>query len=473
MTTECTGKTLRFHPHGRRTIVADFDGGTITTEAGGLLLRGVERATGILRQLAGCFVDHRDPAGIEHTVEALLGQRIYGLCLGYEDLNDHEILRADPLLAVLVNKLDPTGQTRRRRRDRGKALAGKSTLNRLELTREGAHDAQGRIDRYKKIEVNAAAVEHLMVALFLQAYDAPPAEIVLDLDATDDPIHGQQEGRFFHGYYGDYCYLPLYIVCGELLVAAKLRPSNIDASAGALEEIARVVSQIRQRWPHVRIIVRGDSGFCRESILAWCEAQGVDYVLGLARNARLEKVIEGDLAEARVRLEQTRQTARIFRDFTYQTLDTWSRARRVVAKAEHLAKGPNPRFVVTSLTDAPQHLYEAIYCARGEMENRIKEQQLALFADRTSAATMRANQLRLWFSSFGYILMQALRRLALAGTEMAHAQCQTIRLKLLKIGAQVKVTVRHIWVSMAEGCPDQAIFWRAVEALRRRPAWCP
>jgi len=467
MQTDCIRKSLEFHPLGRRKIVARFDGGAITSEAGGLLLRGVEKATGIIRQFARCFTDHRDVESIEHAVEELVAQRVYGLALGYEDLNDHDALRHDPLLAALVGKLDPTGQHRKKTSDRGKALAGKSTLNRLELTKEAALDSAGKKDRYKKIEVIPSAVERLPVELFLQAHPVAPAEIVLDLDATDDPIHGNQEGRFFHGYYGGYCYLPLYIFCGEFLLLAKLRPSNIDASFGALDEVARIVEQIRAKWPKVRIILRGDSGFCREPIMAWCEGHGVDYLFGLARNARLEKAIEGELAQAQSLFEQTRQPARVFGEFAYRTLDSWSRARRVIAKAEHLDKGANPRFVVTTLDGDPKTLYEKVYCARGEMENRIKEQQLSLFADRTSAATIRANQIRLWFSSFAYILMQALRRLALKGTEMEKSQCQTIRLRLLKIGAQVKITVRKIWVSLAEGCPCQDIFLRAHENLRR------
>jgi hypothetical protein len=342
-------------------------------------------------------------------------------------------------------------------------LAGKSTLNRLELTKEGASASE----RYKKIEVDPAAVERLLVNLFLQAHAEAPAEIILDLDATDDPIHGSQEGRFFHGYYGGYCYLPLYVFCGEFLLAAKLRPSNIDSSFGAIEEIARIVGQIRAKWPEVQIILRADSGFCREPILAWCEEHGVDYLFGLARNARLEKAIARELAQAKALFEEMRRPSRVFAEFDYQTLNSWSRARRVIGKAEHLEKGANPRFVVTSLIGDRRTLYEEVYCARGEMENRIKEQQLSLFADRTSAATMRANQIRLWFSSVAYLLMQAVRRLALKGTEMEKAQCGTIRLKLLKIGAQVKITVRKVWVSLAEGCPYQDIFLRAHANLRR------
>lgn len=463
MQTECSTKSLEFHPLGMRKIVARFDGGAISSDGGALLLRECERATDIIAQFARCFVDHRDPALIEHTVEELVAQRVYALALGYEDLNDHDTLRHDPLLATLVGKLDPTGRSRKRQADRGKALAGKSTLNRLELTKEGA----GPAERYKKIELDAAAVEALLVELFLQAHPTAPGEIVLDLDATDDPIHGRQEGRFFHGYYDAYCYLPLYIFCGEQLLCAKLRRSNIDASQGALDELERIVAQIRARWPKVRIVVRADSGFCREAIMAWCEANGVDYVLGLARNARLVGLVEEALAQAKALHDQTGEPARLFAEFAYRTLESWSRKRRVVAKAEHLDKGANPRFVVTTLDEDARALYEDIYCARGDMENRIKEQQLALFADRTSAATMRANQTRLWFSSVAYTLMQALRRLALAGTELARAQCETIRRTLLKIGARIKVSVRRIWVSLSESCPVAELFIRVYHALRR------
>ena len=463
MPTECTTKSLEFQPLGSRKIIARFDGGAISSDGGGLLLGQCERKVGILRQFARCFMDHRDPQRIEHTVEELVAQRVYGLALGYEDLNDHDDLRHDPMLAAVVGKSDPTGQTRKKESDRGKALAGKSTLNRLELTLAGATSAQ----RYKKIEMDAQAVQRYFVEVFLQAHDRAPAEIILDLDATDDLIHGNQEGRFFHGYYDAYCYLPLYIFCGEHLLAAKLRPSNIDGAAGSQEELERIVGQIRCCWPAVKIIVRGDSGFCRDGLMSWCEQNGVDYLFGLARNSRLEKRIEGELALAKEQYEQTGKAARVFSEFEYQTLDSWSRARRVVAKAEHLEKGSNPRFVVTTLTGGPRELYEDVYCARGEMENRIKEQQLQLFADRTSAATMRANQTRLWFSSVAYVLMHALRRLALAGTDMARAQCGTIRVKLLKIGARVKVTVRKVWVSLAECCPYAELFIRAWENLRR------
>lgn len=466
MTTECNQQSFAFHPLGRRRVIGRFDGGKITSDAGALLLRETERATGILRQFAACFSDHRNPRLIEHTVQQLIAQRVFALCLGYEDLNDHDALRHDPLLAVLAGKTDPLGVTRGRQRDRGKALAGKSTLNRLELTPARADSKS----RYKKIVVNRPAVQNLLVDVFLQSRSRPPERIELDVDATDDPLHGHQSGRFFHGYYDGYCYLPLYIFCGDDLLCAKLRPSNIDASAGALKELQRIVERIRQRWPNVPILIRGDSGFCREPIMAWCEQNTVDYVFGLAKNSRLLSEISGELKEARSRWEQTGQPVRLFKEFPYATRHSWSRCRRVIAKAEHLDQGANPRFVVTSLPaeqfDA-QSLYEDVYCARGDMENRIKEQQLCLFADRTSCATLRANELRLWFSSIAYVLMTALQRLGLQGTELQVAQCDTIRLKLLKIGAQIRVTVRNVWLSLAESYPYRQLFERVYQRLLR------
>jgi hypothetical protein len=467
MKTHCNQKSFLFPPLNRRKTVAYFDGGTITSDAGGLLLQQVEQATGIIRQYAACFTDHRDPDRIEHTLEQLLAQRIYALALGYEDLNDHDELRHDPLLAVLAGKSDPTGQDRLRQRDRGKALAGKSTLNRLELTPVGANANS----RYKKITADTRAVEDYFLTIFLQSYRTPPEQIILDLDATDDPIHGEQLGRFFHGYYQEYCYLPLYIFCGEHLLCARLRPSNLDASTGSVKQLDRIVWRIRQAWPQVHIIIRADSGFCREAIMHWCETHGVDYLLGLAKNERLKRDLAAEMEQAQEQYRQTGQAARVFKDFVYQTRKSWSRTRRVIGKAEYLAKGENPRFVVTSLSadevDA-RTLYEEYYCARGDMENRIKEQQLYLFADRTSAATMRANQLRLWFSSVAYTLMTALRRLGLKGTPLAQAQCHTIRLKLLKLGAQIKVTVRKVWVSLAESYPYRVLFERVYENLIRQ-----
>ena len=466
MKTHCNQKTFEFQTENSRKIMVHFNGGNISSDSGGLLLKQTERITGIISQFADCFDDHRDPDLIEHSVEELIAQRIYALALGYEDLNDHDELRNDPLLAVLVGKKDPTGKDRIRKRDKGKALAGKSTLNRLELTPVRAN----KNSRYKKVTADRHAIDVFFTNVFLQSYDKAPSTIVLDLDATDDPIHGHQLGRFFHGYYKNYCFLPLYIFCGDHLLCARLRPSDIDASAGSVKELERIVSQIRSKWPDVQIIIRGDSGFCRESIMFWCEANDVDYVLGLAKNERLKKEIAEELKQAKELHEQTSQPERIFRDFEYQTLKSWSKSRRVVGKAEYLQKGENPRFVVTSLSveqfDA-KTLYEEQYCARGDMENRIKEQQLFLFADRTSAATMRANQLRLWFSSVAYTLMNALRRLGLKNTKLAKAQCDTIRLKLLKIGAQIKVTVRKVWVSLSESYPYQQLFKQVYENLRR------
>jgi Transposase DDE domain group 1 len=470
MTTECNQQSFEFHPLNQRQVVGRFDGGAITTDAGGLLLREVEKRTGIIERFAACFQDHRAAGQVEHTVGELVAQRVYGLALGYEDLNDHEQLRRDPLLAVLAEKPDPTGGSRVRQRDRGKALAGKSTLNRLELT---SAVVEGE-ERYKKISLDLEAVERLLVEIFLEAHPRPPAKIVLDLDATDDPLHGNQEGRFFHGYYGHYCYLPLYIFAGDHLLCARLRPSNIDASAGCVEEVKRIVARIREAWPQVRITLRGDSGFCREDLMAWCEGNRVDYVLGLAKNERLKAEIVTEQQQAAEAFQVSGQAARLFKEFFYQTRESWSRARRVVAKAEHLAKGANPRFVVTSL-DREQWearpLYEDLYCARGEMENRIKE-QLMLFADRTSTAFLRSNQIRLYFSSMAYTLMEALRRLGLKGTELAKAQCSTIRLKLLKIGALIRITVRRVWVSMAGGYAYAELFAQAWTRLRASPSPC-
>lgn len=469
MTTECIQKRFEFHGLGQREVIAEFQGGDITSDAGGLLLREVEQRTGILRRFAQCFRDYRDPELIEHSVLELVSQRVYGLALGYEDLVDHDDLRHDPLLAVLVGKTDPTGRQRARKQDEGKALAGKSTLNRLELTPPGADTDS----RYKKIVASCGQIERLLVDVFLQSRFRSPKRIVLDLDATDDPLHGHQLGRFFHGYYGNYCYLPLYIFCGEHLLCAKLRPSDIDASAGGVDELRRIVAQIRQRWPKVQILIRADSGFCREGLMAWCEKNRVDYVLGLARNDRLHAEIVPELIEAREDFEATGKPARVFRDFTYRTLDSWSRARRVIGKAEYLPLGENPRFIVTSLSPEDfrgQPLYEEVYCARGDMENRIKEQQLFLFADRTSCQTMRANQLRLFFSSVAYLLLVALRQNGLRGTELESAQCDTIRLKLLKIGAQVQVTVRKVWVALSESYPYRRVFAQVYDNLRQ---WRP
>jgi hypothetical protein len=466
MTTDCIPQQLEFQGVGRRTVVAAFDGGTLTSDGGLLLLSEVERRRGIVRQFAACFRDQRNPAYVEHSVEELVRQRVLGLALAYEDLNDHEELRTDPLLATVVGKADPTGSDRRQEQDRGKPLAGKSTLNRLEW---GAV----KQDRYRKIAVDSKAVDRFLVETFLSAHASVPSQIILDLDATDDPLHGEQEGRFFHGYYGGYCYLPLYIFCGTHLLCALLRSSDRDASAGVVTEVERIVGQIRSRWPEVQIILRADSGFAREELMAWCEQQAVDYVFGLARNARLQRALGAELAQAREQFEQSSQATRIFRDFPYRTRKSWSCQRRVIGKAEHLAKGANPRFIVTSLSAESwpaAALYEQLYCARGEMENRIKEQQLCLFADRTSSHNLASNQLRLWFSSVAYILLNELRRLGLQGTELARARCDTIRTKLLKIGAQIRVTVRRVWVHLASSYPYAALWTQIVGNLRAGPS---
>ena len=466
MTTECNQTTFEFHPLGGREIVGRFDGGAISSDGGGALLREVELRTGIIGQFATCFTDHRDAELIEHTVEELVAQRTFALALGYEDLLDHDDLRYDPLLAAVVGKKDPTGQDRPRQRDRGKPLAGKSTLNRLELTPAGASEDS----RYKKIVLHTDRVEALLVDIFLQAHTTPPARIVIDLDSTFAPLFGHQLGRFFHGYYDCYCYLPLYVFCGEHLLAAKLRPADIDGAAGALEVIRRIVERIRAAWPKTTIVLRGDSGFCREGLMAWCEGNRVDYLFGLARNTRLCRIIGAQLHQAARQCAATGLPARVFRECEYRTRKSWSRSRRVIAKAEHLPKGSNPRFVVTSIPaeqfDA-RTLYEQEYCARGEMENRIKEQQLYLFADRVSSETMRANQLRLYEAAVAYLLIHALRRLALADTDLAQAQAPTIRQKLLKIGTQVRVTTRKVWLSWSQAYPYQEVFRRAYQHLMR------
>jgi hypothetical protein len=462
MTTDCTPHQLEFQGLTRRTVVASFDGGTVSSDGGVLLLAEVDRRLGLLELFAACFKDHRNPDLVEHSVEELVRQRVFGLALGYEDLNDHDELRTDPLLASVVGKADPTGGDRRQGQDRGKPLAGKSTLNRLEW-------GTVKQDRYRKISLDTEAVDHFFVDVFLAAYKKAPAEIVLDVDATDDPLHGEQEGRFFHGYYGGYCYLPLYIFCGSHLLCSRLREANVDASFGVVTELERIVARIRQSWPEVHIIVRGDSGFAREELMGWCESHGVDFVLGLARNARLQRALGGELEQARAQFETSGKAARVFKDFTYRTKKSWSRQRRVVGKAEHLSKGANPRFIVTSLPSEKwnaQELYEKLYCARGEMENRIKEQQLCLFADRTSTHHLSSNQVRLWFSSVAYVLLNELRRLGLTGTDLAQARCDTIRTKLLKIGAQVKVTVRRVWVHLASSYPYAALFTQILGHLR-------
>jgi Transposase DDE domain group 1 len=452
--TECKQSSFGFQDCGSREIVARFDGGTISSDGGALLLRQTDERLDLLPRLAQCFLDGREQDRVQHSVQEMISQRVYGLALGYEDLNDHEQLRSDPLFSVLAGheELD-------------KPLAGKSTLNRLEL-------GDGREDRYKKITFWKQGIDELLVEVFIESQERTPEQIVLDVDTTDLPLHGQQEGRFFHGYYDSYCYLPLFIFCGEQVLCARLRQSNHDAYAGSLVEIERIVRQIRAAWPEVKIILRGDCGFCRNELMSWCEDNGVDYVLGLGRNRRLRRIIGGEMWEASEQWKNTGQPARVFSEFGYRAKKTkkggWERERRVVAKAEHLEGKENPRFIVTSLSRelwAAQALYEELYCARGDMENRIKE-QLSLFADRVSAETMRANQLRLYFSVMAYVLMSGLRRLGLKATELAQAQVSTIRTKLLKIGAQVRVTVRKVWISMASSYPWQGLYQQVWANLR-------
>ena len=468
MQTECNTIGFGFQPLQKREVRGVFDGGAITSDAGALLLREIEAKIGIIGRFAGCFTDYRDPELIEHSVGHLVAQRVYGLALGYEDLNDHDQLRHDPLMAVLVGKRDPTGQDRLRQRDLGKALAGKSTLNRLELSPVGANEKS----RYKKITADLGQMESLLSDFFIEAHPTPPKRIILDFDATDDPIHGDQLGRFFQGYYKEYCYMPLYVFCGQHLLCAQLRPADQDGAAGSVVKLAGLVERIRREWPDVQIIVRGDSGFCRENLMAWCEANDVDFILGLAKNDRLRWEIDMELVLAEAEFQATGEPARRFKDFTYRTRESWSRARRVVGKAEHLAKGTNARFVVTSLSKEQydgRSLYEDLYCARGEMENRIKEQQLMLFADRTSADDMRANQIRLYFSSIAYVLLSAMRRIGLADTSFERAQCSTIRLKLLKIGGLVRITVRKVWISFSQSYPYRDQFLEILANIRGAP----
>jgi len=447
--TECTQESFSFAAHFSRRVEAGFTAGRVSSDGGALLLREADRRINLLGRLAGCFLDGRSPLLVRHQLSEMLSQRIYGLALGYEDLNDHEQLRTDPLLGLLSGK-----------RKLEEPLAGKSTLNRLELV--------GRTGRYHKIGYWAESIDRLLVDLYLESQATPPDEIVLDLDATDIPLYGHQPERFFHGYYDNYCYLPLYIFAGDQLLCARLRPANQDGAAGSLEEVKRLVGQLRQRWPEVKIVLRADSGFCREELMAWCEQNHTDYVFGLARNQRLRRIIGREMHQAQLLHQSTDKPARVFSQFSYQTRKSWSCSRRVVAKAEYLDKGENPRFVVTSLREQPwtaQDLYEKLYCARGEMENRIKE-QMCLFADRLSTDEMKGNQLRLYFSALAYTLVEALRRLGLKGTEWAEAQVDTIRLKLFKIGAIVRISVRRILFQMSSAYPWKDIYAQAFHALR-------
>jgi hypothetical protein len=465
METECKINSINFQPlNDIKKIIAVFDGGKITSDAGALFLREIEKKHHFIHHLSKCFTDYRDQDKIEHSLEELLSQRIFSICLGYEDLNDHDSLRYDPLIAIACNKNDPEGKDRESDRDKGKALAGKSTLNRLELSGEGDLSKE----RYKKIEADFSKIENFFVKTFLAKHKTPPEQIIIDIDSTDDEIHGNQEGRFFHGYYDCFCYLPLYIFCGDDLLAAKLRPSNIDGSYGVKKELKRIIKLIRKKWKKTKIIVRGDSGFCRDKIMSWCEGNGIHYIFGMAKNKRLLENIQDEMVLAKSQFMETKNPSRVFKEFIYKTLDSWNKERRIIAKAEYLEKGENPRFIVTNIEseESAQELYENVYCARGEMENRIKEQQAYLFADRTSTETMRGNQLRLWFSGVAYVFLNMFREIGLKNTEYAESTCETIRLKFLKIGAQIKISVRRIYISLSESYPLKDIFMKIAFALR-------
>ncbi len=469
--TDCKEQPLLFQDLGARKVVADFSGGYLSSDGGILLLRQLDSSIGLTRSLSGCFRDGRDARFIEHELDELISQRVLGLAAGYEDLNDHNHLRLDPLFAVAVGKTDPLA-TRRAERDRGKALASSPTLNRLEL----GNNKVG--SRAHKISADHDQIEATLIRRGVQTLDKNTREVVLDFDATDDPLHGAQEGRFFHGYYREYCYLPLYCFVGDVPLYAKLRMSDHDASDGTVEALEKIVAQVRKRCPKARIILRADSGFCREPIMRWCEENDIYYCLGLARNARLHKELAAALLTARERQVQSGQwSEREFIEFKYQTLKSWSRPRRVIGKAEILGGEENPRYNVTNLPresfagDAagrfePQSLYEKFYCARGEMENMIKQQQLDLGADRTSTAHLASNQLRLWFSTFAYFLLARLRALGLKGTELAKATAGSIRLKLIKIAAQVRVSVRRVHVRLCSACPWAELFRQVHARLR-------
>jgi hypothetical protein len=447
--TECSQERFGFARHFSREVQAEFTAGQVSSDGGALLLRQADRKIGLLSRLGCCFKDGRNPEQVQHRLEQMLAQRIYGLALGYEDLNDHDQLRRDPLFGLLSGK-----------RQLEEPLAGKSTLNRLELS--------GRTERYHKISYSAQAIDALLTELYIESHRRMPEQIVLDLDATDIPLYGHQPERFFHGYYDCYCYLPLYIFAGDQLLCARLRSANQDAAAGAVEEVSRIVTQLRRQWPRVKIVLRADSGFCREDLMTWCEAHQVDYVFGLARNQRLRRIIGYPMTQARRIHHKTGKAARVFAQFNYRTHKSWTRSRRVVAKAEYLDKGENPRFVVTSLTTEQwqaQPLYESLYCARGEMENRIKE-QMFLFSDRLSTDEIKGNQLRLYFSALAYTLVEALRRLGLKGTDWAQAQVDTIRSKLFKIGAIVQLSVRRITLQMSSTYPWKSTYAKVFQALR-------
>lgn len=433
--TDCTEAPLTLPGFDRRPIQVNFEGGDVTSNGGLLLLAQVERQLGLLSRISLRLPDPRNPDYVQHDVHDMLRQRVFGLALGYEDLIDHNTLRHDFGLRFSV------GQQ--------KSLASSPTLHRFEYWAD------------RKL---AVAIHEELVNTFIQSFTQPPTELILDVDATDDPVHGNQEGRFFHGYYRNYCFLPLYVFCGEQLLVSYLRPSNQDGATHAWAILALLVKRLRQVWPEVKIILRGDSGFCRHRMLSWCERHRVGYILGLPQNKRLNALTDPLHAEAESAFETTGEKQRRFGDWSYAAA-SWNRLRRVIAKAEHTAKGRNPRYVVTNLEGDPKTLYERVYCARGEMENRIKEQQLYLFADRTSCRQWWPNQFRLLLSSLAYTLLEALRRLGLRGSALARARCDTLRLKLLKIGGVILYNTRRIRFLLASGCPEQDLFLKALRQL--------
>ena len=439
MRTDCNKPIIHFTPLARRQVLAEFDAGAISSDGGVLLLREVDRRINLLDRVDQLIPDPREELHIEHDQRTLLAQRVLAIACGWEDLNDHATLRNDLVLQLATDRRARVGAGDV---DPDRPLATAPTLCRLE----------NRIDRQACMAINK-----LLVELFIESHKTPPAEIILDFDATDDPVHGKQEGRFFHGYYDEYCFLPLYVFAGEQLLCAYLRPANIDGAKHAWAILALITRCLRRAWPGVKIIFRGDSGFCRWKMLRWCDRHGVDYVVGLAKNPVLTKLSETLMTSAENAFKETGQKQRLFGEFTYAAA-TWDKQRRVIARIEHTEKGENPRFITTTLTGEGRQIYEQTYCARGEVENRIKEQQLGLFADRTSCHDFAANQFRLLLSSLAYVLIETLRRTCLATTELAQAQVSTIRLKLLKIGALVQRSVRRIVIHLSESFPMREVF---------------
>jgi len=462
--TECTTEKLIFEGVGRRRVEADFSAGQVSSDGGVLLVREADRRIGLSERMSECFVDYRDSKQVEHSVKELIRQRVYSLALGYEDVNDHELLSRDPLLATAIGKKDPQGKNRRSSKHRGVAAASASTLSRIDRTAAEANSQS----RYEKVVCDFDKLSSCFVQTFIKSHQRAPERLILDVDPTDIQLHGNQERRFYHGYYGHYCYLPMYLFCGDYPLSVKLRPSNIDGSLGVVEFLQPVVKQIREAFPAVHLIIRADSGFCREELMTWCEQNGIDYLLGMVKNVRLQDALSKPMERARRQYLRTGQTARYFAEFRYQTHKSWTRARRVVGKAEHMDKGANPRFVVTSLLARQyekRYLYEQLYCARGEMENRIKE-QLDLFADRASCHCFRANEIRLWWSMAAHLLVVVIRRYALSNTHLEKAQAPTLRTRLFKVGAVLSVSVRRVYVRLSSAFPLQQLFAQVLQRLR-------